>query len=357
MPYRLDPSEPTDVGLRRVVGEQLDRAVVALRVPGGPDAEAVHEVRKRLKKARSAVRLGRADLGVAVARHANDELRRVGGELALQRDADALVETVDRLRSAPGDGAAPATDGALDVVRGLVAERADAVRREQPLGRPAVLGAARTLAQTSAWLQLVPARRTGWEALAPGLAREYRRGRNLLRALPAEPTVDELHEWRKRVKDLWYHERLLRRLWTDAQRPLVDAADSLATALGQDHDLGLLQAHLAAPGDHDAALVRADTAPVEPLAVDDEVRRLVSVAIGRHRRALQTEARQTGALLYADRPSAWRDRHGAWWALGADAVAADVGHEATGTGGPETVDVGGTGDLRSADPSPLGTTA
>ncbi len=315
MGYRIDPGEPTDRELRRVAAEQLGRAAELLRIPGGPDPEAVHEVRKRLKKARSALRLGRADLGAAVARHANAELRDVGASLAEQRDADALVEAVDQLLAS----ADPATAEALAVVRALLAERAQAVRAEGRLDRATVIGAARTVEQTVAWLDGVPARVTGWDAFGPGLAREYGRGRRALGQLPHQPSVDELHDWRKRVKDLWYHERLLRRLWTDGQRPVVAAADELASMLGADHDLGLLLAVVAEPGGHDTAHLRSTVERVDPLALDPYVRAVVDVVALGHRAQLQHDARRLGALLYADRPRAWRDRHGAWWAVAARA--------------------------------------
>lgn len=319
MGYRIDPVEPTDRELRRLVGEQLGRAVDALRVPGGPDAEAVHDARKRLKKARSALRLGRADLGAAVARHANAELRRVGADLAEQRDADALVEAVDLLLAAPASGDATTGDddatAALAVVRGLLVERAE--HAGATLDRATVLGAARTLAQTATWLDRVPPRALGWEAIGPGFAREYRRGRDAFRALPDEPTVDELHEWRKRVKDLWYHQRLLRRLWTEAQRPIVDAADDLASTLGLDHDLGLLLAHLAPAGERLPSDLRTGVDDIEPLPVDDDVRRAVAATARARRVVLQSHARRLGDHLYADRPGAWADRHGAWWATAA----------------------------------------
>lgn len=344
MGYRIDPGEPTDAELRRVLAEQLGRAADGLRTDGGPDAEGLHDVRKRLKKARSVLRLGRADLGASVVRHANAELRRVGTDLAQQRDADSLVEAVDGLM--PPDGGGP-TDGpgtvtgappvpapgadeaeALAAVRSALAERADQVRGQGGLARSTVIGAARTLEQTVVWLQLVPPRATGWDALAPGFARQYHRGRKVFHDLPDEPTVDGLHEWRKRVKDLWYHQRLLRRLWTEAQRPMVAAADDLAATLGEDHDLGLLLAHLTPPADgegrdHDisghqtghpeAAGLRATVQPVAALELDDEVRRLAAGVVGSRRQELQAHARRRGALLYADEPKAWRDRHGAWW--------------------------------------------
>lgn len=361
--YRIDPGQPTDVELRRLLAEQLGRAALTLRSEEGPDAEAVHDVRKALKKSRSVLRLGRADLGASVVRHANAELRRVGADLAQQRDADSLVEAVDGLSPSPGadlrdgsvDPAATASGGAqpqvqgasvlappapgpetaeaLAVVRSALVERAEGVRDLGGLARATVIGAARTLDQTVAWLRLVPAQATGWDALGPGFARQYHRGRKAFLGLSEAPSIDELHEWRKRVKDLWYHQRLLRRLWTDAQRPIVAAGDELAATLGDDHDLGLLLAHLSSPIDGDAAHgspavgraagqqpggqeaadLRATVHPVAHLDLDPDVRLLVTDIVGSRRHQLQAHARTLGTLLYADDPDAWRARHGAWW--------------------------------------------
>ena len=292
MAYRIDPGERTDLELRRVIAEQLVRAAAELRATGGPTAEDIHDVRKRLKKARSAIRLGRADLGPAVARHANRELQRVGADLAQQRDADALVEAVDQLIAAAGREPGPMAE-ALALARRSMAERADIVRLDGALSRAMVIGAARTLEQTVSWLDLVPAQGIGWKALAPGFAREYGRGRTLWQNLSPEPTVEQLHEWRKRVKDLWYHQRLLRRLWTEGQRPVVEAAGELALNLGADRDLGLLLANLA--------------------PVDAQIGFMVSDAARSLRSALQASARQLGSRLYADDPAAWAARHGIWW--------------------------------------------
>ena len=302
MAYRLDPALPTSSEVRRALAEQLGRAAQELRVPGGPSAEGIHEVRKRIKKARSLLRLARADVGAGVARHANAELRQVGADLARQRDADALVEAVDRLAAADPPPA-PDVAEALARVRAALADRAEQVRAGDEIDRAVVRTAARTLEQLVVWLERVPAHAEGWDALGPGLARSHRRGRAAFAALPAEPSAEALHEWRKRVKDLWYQQRLLRRLWPEAQRPVIEAADQLADVLGQEHDLALLVDVLAAVDE-----VVAPEVGVEPADRD------LVVAVADARRAdLQAVARELGIRLFADHEGAWERRHAAWW--------------------------------------------
>ena len=45
----------------------------------------------------------------------------------------------------------------------------------------------------------------GFEARAPGAAAHLPAWPPRLPAMSAEPTAEDLHEWRKRAKDLWYH--------------------------------------------------------------------------------------------------------------------------------------------------------
>lgn len=317
MAFRLDPGLSTASEIRRVLGEQIGRAVLELRVPGGPSAEGIHEVRKHIKKSRSLLRLARADVGAGVARHANAELRRVGADLARQRDADALVEALDRLVDADPprpDADADADALALVRVRSALAERAEAVRASDAVDQATVRGAARTLEQLATWIDLVPARAEGWVALGPGLSRSHRRGRAAFAALPGEPSADELHEWRKRVKDLWYHQRLLRRLWPEVQRPIIAAADQLADVLGQEHDLALLLEVLTATD--------APSPEVAPVLVDPADRDLVVAVADAQRADLQAVARDLGERLYADDEQAWERRHRAWWEAAAGGATA-----------------------------------
>jgi CHAD domain-containing protein len=303
MAYRLDPTLGTAPELRRVLADQLGVAVEKLRVEGGPDAEAIHDVRKHLKKARSALRLARGDLGRGVVRHANAVLRDCGQELSSQRDADAMVETAERLRE-PAEEAGPTSRTAVDALHRAVAERADAERTGA--GSVRVTGVAVELDRLDRWLALVAPQAEGWEALAPGVRRQYGRGADALASLGDAPTDEQLHDWRKRAKDLWYHLRLLRDLWPESIKPLVKAASHLADLLGDDHDLAVL-----------AALLRPDEdgvePPMPPVDLPAEQVDLVDDLIATERARLQSEARRLGALLYADSPRAWTDRHGAWW--------------------------------------------
>lgn len=304
MAYHLDPALPTVEEVRRVLGEQLGAAIEELGQPGSPDAEAVHDVRRRIKKARSLLRLARAQLGAEVVRLAQADLRTVALALAPQREADARHEALRDL-------AQRLDQRGSDLVRQVDRALAGAATSSAPpsLDRRAALGARVQLQRTGAWLGRVPPLEHGWAAIEPGLRREYARGRARYRGLPEQPSPVELHEWRKRVKDLWYHERLLRDAWPAGAKPIIRAAGELAAVLGTDHDLALVAIALqAGPG---GVLVAPE--------VGDEV----GAAIARRRHELQSRARHLGALVHADHPDAWVARHRRWWAEARRVTAAD----------------------------------
>lgn len=278
VPYRLDLSlDPADA-LRAVAAEQLDDAIAQLRDPKDP-VKAVHEARKDLKKVRSLLRLGQPK----GRREHNAALRGIAAQLAGARDADVMVATIADLRGRYA-GQLPART--FTTVANRFAREAAATTID-----PAVITALE--AQRGA----VADWRFRRPDLAAGIARAYARGRGEFRAARKRPTVDALHEWRKRVKDLWYHASLLEDAWAKPMRALVGEAHTLSDLLGDDHDLGVLAERL--------------TAQEWPPSVDTEA----FVALCERRRLeLEADAFALGAKLYAEKPQAFARRIGAYLA-------------------------------------------
>ena len=111
--------------------------------------------------------------------------------------------------------------------------------------------------------------------------------------------VEGLHAWRKRVKDLWYQERLLAAVCGPVVAGQVKDAHRLADLLGDDHDLAELREALTQGTVH---------APVDLDAV---------VGLIDHRRdTLQAEALYVGARVYAETPAAFMRRMRLLWKAG-----------------------------------------
>ncbi len=280
-------------GLRRCAREQLDRAIEELTAGVHDDpVEAVHDARKALKKARSLLRLGRGALDSGERRRENAALRQAGRELSSARDAEVMLEATDDLADRFA-GRVPQT--AFDAIRRHLEARRDPARRR-------LLESGLT-AQVAEELKAVRSRidewslsRDGWRALEPGLLRTYARGRKGLEQARSHPTVENLHEWRKRTKDLWYDLRLLKPIAPGIVGGAANEADKLSKLLGDDHDFAVLR----------QALVRG----AGELAVDIDA---ALELIDHRREQLQADALILGRRLYAESPQVFVRRVRRYW--------------------------------------------
>ena len=296
MSYRLDLDEPVPDTLRDVAVERLERAVRRLREDHGDDpVEAVHGARKDLKKTRALLRLARPDMPPDVYRRENRALRDIGRAMAGGRDADVMVETSDALADRFA-GSHPKRQ--FDALHRRLA--AHARGRQDSADADALADSLQDAADRAAsW----PLGDCDLATLQAGEKRTYRDGRRALAAVCEDPSAERLHEWRKRVKDLWYHHRLLQDAWRGPLKAHADECDRLGKLLGDDHDLATLAATLTAAEGVDA-----------PPSVDvGALTRLVE----RRREELQAEALALGERLYAEKPKAHARRIGAYLAAGA----------------------------------------
>ena len=295
MSYRLELGEPVPEALRATAVERLERAAARLRDEhAGDPAGAVHGARKDLKKTRALLRLARPDLPDKAYRHENRRLRDLGREMSAGRDAVVMVQTVDALAERFAGQLPKRQFTALG--RRLAAHATGAGEDGAAAGLADALAAA--AGRAAAW----PVERSDPSTLRKGATRAYRRGRKAFAAAERDPSAERLHEWRKGVKDLWYHQRLLRDIWKEPMKAYAGECDRLGELLGDDHDLAALADALAHPGS-------------APPSVDRE--RLLELIAAR-REELQAEAREIGRRVYAEKPKAFARRLGAYLAAAPD---------------------------------------
>jgi CHAD domain-containing protein len=292
--YRLLSGEPTGPGVRRVLTAQVDDAIAQLRGGAGTEpAEAIHEARKDVKKIRSALRLVRDEIGDDAWGRENDHYRDVARKLSSFRDAEILVEALDGLGERFGSTAREDSDA----LRKQLDEENTSAHDDGSVER-AMAGAAAELAAGRSRLDALPLDGDGWEVIAAGLHRSYRRGRKRLRVVEEEASVTNLHELRKRVKDLWYQLRLIRDADRAMLEPLADHAHDLSDHLGDDHDLALLREEVQRR--RDAFAEAAD-------------QRHLLQQIDQRRGELQFAAISLGKRIYAEKPKRFVRRLGKRW--------------------------------------------
>jgi CHAD domain-containing protein len=289
--YRLHGDAEAGAELRRAAHGRVDAALERLRRDARTDvATAVHDTRKDLKKLRSLLRLVRVELGEQRYRAENDRYRDAARQLTPAREAEANLETLAALRERypTQTPAATTLQQALEREHELLAAEGDALDERIAHATEAIAGGA---AGIDGW----PLDGDDFDLVKAGIERAYRRGRRGLGAVRDDPSAEAVHDWRKRVKDLWYQLRLLQDAWPAVLKASAGEAHELADLLGDHHDLSVLveRARDQAPGDPDTAALAA--------LAEQRQAELLAIAL------------QLGDRLYAEKPSRFTRRIERYW--------------------------------------------
>lgn len=283
MAYRFKLGESVPDGIRRIVREEIRDTVSHLSGQGNAHRdEAVHEARRSIKKIRGVLRLIRPELG-EIYRLENSHFRDIGRQLSQFRDAGAIIETFDALRRKYRGQLDGRTLGAMR--RGLTVRKAQA--EKQANIDEVLAGLATALRQSEARVNAWPLSKDGFPAIAAGLEATFLGGQKAMRRARKHPQAENFHEWRKRVKEHWYHVRLLEDLWNPAMQEYEKGLKDLETALGDDHNLVVLRQQ---PG----------MGPLHRL-------------IRKHSRGLRGDALELGGRIYDRKPGHFTRRARRLW--------------------------------------------
>jgi CHAD domain-containing protein len=263
---------------------------------GSPSAstrgELVHETRKAIKRMRALARLLRYELGKDEFKRVNDSLRDAGRRLSETRDAEVRLATLRSLRSRHPKALALGPIDRLE--RRLEHEREHAEAPAPP--REVLADIAAMRGDLARWNLVDPE----FAVLAPGLERIYREGRRRYARVADDPGCDaeHLHDWRKRVKGLYYALDMLGAKEAagthSAARRAARRANRLGDVLGEEHDLWMLLAYLRrhpADSDEDAAAYTQ-----------------LTECLQRRRRRLRKRALELGGRLYKRKPAPFTRR-------------------------------------------------
>lgn len=286
MPFRLQLSESVAEGLRRLAREELGSISTCLNGAMPPPDDAIHEIRRSLKKTRAILQVLKADNGRGLAKSAK-RLHAINRRLSAVRDADVMLETLQTLRTKDPR---------------ILNERCFArVHRRLSSHRKSVMRAAR---RTGTWTRVRQTVRRirqdskHWKpnhrqfgSLAAGIRRSHQRGRTAMtRARKSQRAID-FHEWRKQIKALWYELRLVEGSSPRIRRD-VKALHRAEEWLGNEHDAGVLCDELSKDMPQGESRIDLDR---------------VRLAGDRYQCALRTKALATTKRIYARAPEQYAD--------------------------------------------------
>ena len=291
MAYRIERDEPLSDAIRRIIHEQIDHALDDIQNASDETDRAVHEVRKRCKRIRAALRLVRDELGETYSKE-NAWYRDTARRISELRDQTALIETLDAWADQQN-----AADEQTALIREQLVEQKQAFVAEKADPKEMLARVADELSRAKQRVELWKLELQSFDSLRPSLGRVYRRGRRAMPRAYQLRTVEAFHQWRKRAKYYRYHVKLQESVWPAFFEMCYSEFHRLTNLLGDDHDLSMLLQNIQQqPGDFAAGRVAT-----------------VVIAIEHHRDHLREQAHRLGKRLYAERPKDHLNRLAAYW--------------------------------------------
>ncbi len=294
MAFRLKRDAPIADEVKRIVGRQIERATTELRSIGDPRSDAaIHRARRRVKKIRAVIRLVRPTLGRSF-RPINKRLRETIDLLAPVADGQGVVEALDRLTDRYRDDFAAETMSSF---------RAGLVEREARADRQAKVDhvlqrVSEALRAEREGVKKWRLKGAGFRPLGRALRASCREARTAMRAAIDHPTTDNFHVWRRRVKDHWFHVRLIEARCGNRLVSYERRLEALDDCLGEYHNFALLR-----------AIVMSET----EVPRQEAARRMR--IIRKYQGELRRKAYSLGARIYTEKPRHFVRRVHALWRL------------------------------------------
>lgn len=304
MSYKLKEKESLEIGIKRIAYEQIDKATKKLsntvdaQQSFHDKAEAIHDARKAFKKLRALVRLIRDTMGKEAYHQENNCYRDAGRLLSDVRDAQVNLETFEDLTEPMSTSVSSISPEFIDQIQNLLTVYKE-ITYHQVLEQKELIPSVLTMIQqgrerVESW----SIETEDWSMIDAGIKRVYTRGYKGLARVINDPNTENLHEWRKRVKYLWYHLRILTPVWENMIKPLAKETHQLADLLGDDHDLAVL---------HQLLQQQPELIRQQPEF------NLLFLQLERKRHHLQSSALKLGERIYSESPKQFIHRLGNYW--------------------------------------------
>lgn len=292
MHYELTHFNRFYADVRRIAFEQTDLAIGHLADPADIH-HSIHEARKSFKRMRALLRLVRVQLPEEVYEKENQHYRDMGRQLSDLRDATSLLEALGRLKK--GEKAAAVHQAISRYSARLIEQREQITTKA--LGN-------KQLNTVKMQIELAQKRIPEWQfhgepdaTFEQNIPKIFRQGARAMRQAQVEPTDEAFHEWRKRVKYMWYHLQLIGPLWPDALKPWASQFKQLANYLGDEHDITLVKEQVAAGHLH----------------LSSKAHEHMHAHMLAYQQQLRTQALHLGKKLYAESPKAMGQRLHQYW--------------------------------------------
>jgi CHAD domain len=277
MAFALPKDKSVRKGLREVLAKEVKSAAESLG-QSPLTSQAVHDARKHIKKSRSVLRLIRNSVR-GIGPNADSRLRASGRSLSTLRDASAMLGTARGLCKGHGP---EVTSAACRLVSEDLAKHETWMKRRHRRRVKSALRGLRSISRSTKQLRLKGSAKA---VLKRGVKRAYERAQRKMQRACSSTAGSTFHEWRKRLKALSYHLRLLSARAPAFRRPAAQLKQ-LEDQLGREHNLQVLRDYITRRSARDHQRT---------------VRRLTALAESRQEE-LRRATLRAGAKVLADTP-------------------------------------------------------
>ena len=296
MSYKFKVCETFAEGLRRIASEQVNRTAACLQ-PGNDVHKGVHEARKSLKRLRALLALYRTCLDDAYYQDIDRAFRDMARALSGAREIQGMLDSLAHLEKRFGR---QGRNKVLTTLHGQLQESRGHVSSNGLSTGPSGTDIEQALADAGGRIDALRLTRDDFEAIRPGIEQTYRAARHWHERAFEEGTGESFHEWRKTLQRHWRHMQLLTPAWPHDLRARAQLLRAIAETVGQDHDLTVLDLHLAQSGRSlgTAAQIRSCRALCRQRQIE-----------------LRASVYCDGQRLFAEGAAAFSKRMGRYWRL------------------------------------------
>ena len=232
--FVLKAGETIPEGIKRIIVSQVDYAIYNIEHNINSDFDlAIHEARKCSKRVRATLRLVRSETGNKLFKRENYHFRDINRFLSEIRNISVIIETLNKvIRQNPAKDYSELLNETIRFKDRLLEVLFAEENRLKTVTE--LLNTGKERAET------LPLKRDSIKVLYKGMRRVYMLCGRCMKIARKEPTDENLHEWRKKVKYLYYQFQVLTPFLPDELSTHIPGLDKMAEYLGEDHDMAEL---------------------------------------------------------------------------------------------------------------------
>jgi len=232
--FRIGENRNLPVEIRRLYANQLNHIDETCNSVRFNEAERVHEIRKSFKRSRALLRLLRDHIGYSSYFRENNQLKSLHRLLSGVRDLEVLRQT---MKSVNDLYSRLFSEVLYDSIMEFIYQ---GLKRDMQLLHDQKVYAtiSSECTRIRERMDLIPGRGEGFYVIGTGLGRIYHQGQDRLKVIYGKhATPEQIHDFRKRAKYLYYHFEVLRPLFPRVMKAYARTLEQLTDILGKHNDL------------------------------------------------------------------------------------------------------------------------